>query len=976
MTSQLQLICLLPCHSLEDFPTYLVADEADGLLGAWAALWHPQLLAAAGAIPTYRRGEAGLTNLHRCVVAVPSVCEQHVDYEADWDAQQQHVVLLRHDHDPHALAQTAIEWLQQLDPSEEVAEPATPAAWCDDFFALGYAYLQVELLTRRMHYSSNLDVKQLTIHAVAAAQAVVRGDDHAGREELRRCFGVLAEERDHYYPVEVHLIDVTLLAPPYCDQRLQQQLALGIPVNLMASGQTVEYLRQHWPDLIDQLKSLHEQRQLAVIGGEHHELPSSLVHPESVWHELQSGIEIYRNALGWVPESFGRRRYGLHSQLPQLVAQAGWESAVHFTLDGGVFPAKGQAKTKWEGADGTLIDSLGRVPLDAGRPETYLNLGTKLGGSMEIDYVATLVLAHWPGETCYWYHLLQRVAAYGPVLGRFTTIDQYFQQTDYSGQRELHDEDKYASPYLQQSVARQEGDPISRYVRYWHREWRLRQTEELFTWGTLLLGDGAQHDTSDHRRYEHWEAIHRHAVDGTVATTTEADCERDVEERRMDAARRLVQAMFKPANPSADHGGKRHVLINSDASPVRYGVCVEEAVVVAEHERIQVCVTEEHEGYAVVDVPGCGFMSLRSGSAGDSKSPRRMLQSGKSASLVDATALTLSNEFMRVTIDDRTGGIRSLYDYTTRGNRLSQKLIWQVPRSGRDPRPERGRTTGAKRPIPAESQPLCHSVTVARDNACVGEFVCRGQMTQHDASATETTAIIEFEQRVRLWRGSRVVEVELTLEGEPSLTEDPWQSYIGSRVAWASDAAEIYRDLQCCQRPTSQRRFESPQYIGIDEGFRITTILTRGLPFHRRIDDRMLDTMFVVRGENSRQFRWAYGIDLPSPIAAARQLAAPPVWVDDANRSAASTGWLFHVDAKHVTVTAWEGRVDGQAGFRVRLLETSGQGGITGLAGFQKIKAADKTDFMGRQLESCEVRDGVARINLRPYEWTEVRVSW
>ncbi len=39
---------LLPCHSLEDFPMHHEGADADGLLAAWTALWHPALLAQTG----------------------------------------------------------------------------------------------------------------------------------------------------------------------------------------------------------------------------------------------------------------------------------------------------------------------------------------------------------------------------------------------------------------------------------------------------------------------------------------------------------------------------------------------------------------------------------------------------------------------------------------------------------------------------------------------------------------------------------------------------------------------------------------------------------------------------------------------------------------------------------------------------------------------------------------------------------------
>ena len=50
-----ELLILLPCHSLEDFPTYHEGEDAESLLSSWSALWHPALLASAGQAPTWRR---------------------------------------------------------------------------------------------------------------------------------------------------------------------------------------------------------------------------------------------------------------------------------------------------------------------------------------------------------------------------------------------------------------------------------------------------------------------------------------------------------------------------------------------------------------------------------------------------------------------------------------------------------------------------------------------------------------------------------------------------------------------------------------------------------------------------------------------------------------------------------------------------------------------------------------------------------
>ena len=48
-----RLVALLPCQSLEDFDLQRKEEDAEQLLSAWSALWHPLLLASARAIPRW-----------------------------------------------------------------------------------------------------------------------------------------------------------------------------------------------------------------------------------------------------------------------------------------------------------------------------------------------------------------------------------------------------------------------------------------------------------------------------------------------------------------------------------------------------------------------------------------------------------------------------------------------------------------------------------------------------------------------------------------------------------------------------------------------------------------------------------------------------------------------------------------------------------------------------------------------------------
>ena len=167
-----------------------------------------------------------------------------------------------------------------------------------DFLALGYAFLQIQLLTRQMRYSSSLDEVNFNQHLLAAAKAAVGGDEPEARNRLSTCFSLLAEERDHFYAVDAFLLDLTLLTPDLLGTPVQRELQSVAPVNLLLSGQLLEEIASRHPETLQALQAAVAAQRVGFAGGEHRELRLPLLSCESILAELLAGLRVFESQLG------------------------------------------------------------------------------------------------------------------------------------------------------------------------------------------------------------------------------------------------------------------------------------------------------------------------------------------------------------------------------------------------------------------------------------------------------------------------------------------------------------------------------------------------------------------------------------------------------------------------------------------------------------------------------------------------------
>jgi alpha-mannosidase len=265
--------------------------------------------------------------------------------------------------------------------------------------------------------------------------------------------------------------------------------------------------------------------------------------------------------------------------------------------------------------------------------------------------------------------------------------------------------------------------------------------------------------------------------------------------------------------------------------------------------------------------------------------------------------------------------------------------------------------------------------------AAFGEIVSSGALV--DAGGRQ---LAKFRQTTSVWAGSPLIHVIIELSDVEEPRADPWNSYYAARFAWHDENAQLWRGVSSVRQKTRAGRLEAPEFVEIDNSSGTLTILTGGLPYHRRSDPRMLDSLLVVRGETARRFELGIGVNLPHSAAAAMDLIAPrAVHFETAPPATNVTGWFFHAGAKNVVATHWRPLVGDAAlpaarqtvaGFAARLLEIDGQAGRLPLRAYRRLASARQVDFLGETILELSVDDDKIMLDFGAHEFIELEARW
>jgi hypothetical protein len=939
--SDRQLHLLSPYRLPTSYPLQLAADEVAAWLHGYLALWHPAALAGAAQPPqasnTYDHDTPG----QGFVYAVPQ--GPHLYQPDDWPARAEAAAAVVF----HPSASRA-ETLDELRRALRARGHESPLLDAPDdvarvFAGLGFGYLLVDMLFEAMDHERLLDAAAFWADVTAAVEAAGRNDE-SHRDHLKAAAEKLQLAREQLYSGSIFWLDWVIPDPLNLDAAWPRSLADGLPLTLLASGETLVRLAEHAPERFAELKAKVTPDlpgSVDLCCGSFRDREDALLPPESQWWNMRTAREAVKSLFGVEPVVYARTKSAFHPQLPGWLQLLGYKHAVLISFDGALIPTLRATAVNWPSPEGKSVDAFTREPLPADDPMTYFNLVYHLHQAVTSDAAPTIALAH-KGKPAFDAHAdLLALNELAPVLGTWTGLGRYFSDAvtgDYIGTRTA---DEFFADYLDDRVTNQHRpDPVTGFPRHLRLRRRL---DAACTLAALHRGlspnPGPDEPEALKKLADTEDLIEARGVSFTPGPDELAD---QLTLLETGWAKRLADRIQQR---SAE--GQPGLLVFNPCSFTRRAaleldgfrgpVPVEGPVKAAEFAG--------DSAKLVVEVPPLGFAWVpRVGPPGTpAPKPRLKLADG----------LTVRNEFFEADIDSATGGLRSFRDLRTRMNRFGQQLVYN-PGSKM-----RGR-----------------SATVTHSGPALGEITTTGDILNDQDEVLAT-----FKQRFRAWLGRPVLELRVELDVKHDPTGYPWHSYYAARFGWRDERGVLFRGVNGANTMTGYTRPVSPDYLEVRLGAERSFLFTGGLPFLQRHGNRMADVILVPEGEQGRTFELLLSLDRENPMQTAAGWVSPTpvVATEKGPPPVGATGWLAHVDMPSLILTTLrpcdpgEGMNRAVAGY---LVETAGFGGSAELRFARDPSQASLVDGMGNPTQPLTMNGDAVQFDYSAGETLRVKVEW
>ncbi len=921
-----RLIIVQPCYSLEDLPRNLDQGSAADYHACWTSLWHPAFLVTVSGLPEWKRSDSSSLDVQSSLILVPKASESHLDSTLRERIELGDNLLLHSLGDRqgnlNAVAQALgvslidrelVASFESVDIANSIP-PRSPIT-CRSFFALGFAYLQLHVLTRKVHYNTNLDQTLFHEQVTQAAQGFLNDDAQETERWLQSCYDQISQERDRYFSQQANLIDLTLVVGTTLGSSMIQQLQQQHEQNFLISADNLSKLKSANPDAFEFLVSKANQEEISIAGGLEKESAHPWLGQGTLLRDLRSGIAAYETlGLKQKPTAFSRLTGGVRPNDAQLYRIAGYPYAVLSAWLDGALPRSDQAKIRWQSADGSTIDAIAAFISDANSALNVLSSGVDLAKQFDYHQVPTLLFAHWPNDYSEAFIDLRLATERTTAFGKWITLARYFEETGqaYSNTTLPTSQFKYSLPTVRDS-----------YLRFCNELQTVRQriglAESIASFAALLLQlcnwmkrkqdrekvESFVESASQYlRRCDVRSSADMNAFVPQIAGVSSGWAEayefgeQDEELSQQLASLAGVTSGLLSGKSIATNdkwaiGSERSryqatptmaktvelesgvvTVINPSSAPQRYWLRAGKFALTSDEEN-RVYAAEESSSAAglfsrgladampeslrggneiIVDVPAMGVAQFKCAVGSSVSSPSSVRRQ-----LIAASAKSLTNEFLDVQLDPSTGHLRSLLVARKRGSRMSGQLTIADAAFFTTDVQEREKREKVYATIRDVSLTLEHNSTMSAIVSAKGTLVHK------------SLAIAKFTVLYELWRGSRCLQITPKVEwlvervqGVEGGTAGFWAGVPVWRTAWPSDAATLRTWPQTIPTKAASATVFCPDVMEVDDAEHRLHLMFGGQNVHARQESRYLDT-HLGNGESGSILA---GIDLPDPLQA------------------------------------------------------------------------------------------------------------
>ncbi len=938
MSEERQLHLLSSYRLATSYPLQQTPDEVAAWLNGYAALWHPAALAFAAGPPAASSSYDHDMPRAGFVYCVPE--GPHLFQPDDWNARVEEAKSIVFRATP-SRAETLSRLLAAL---RESGQPSHAGSFFDAspecvrlFAGLGYGYLMLDTLYEAMDHEKLLDAPGFWADVVAARDALERGEEYV--PHLKLAAEKLQAGREPVYSGSMYWLDWVHIDPMKLDAQWPASLAAGLPITVLASGETLEQLAEQAPERFAELKAkipLDMPQAVDLCCGSYRDREDALMSVESQLWNLRAARRTAKKLFGVEPAVYGRKKSAYHPQLPGWLVHMGFKHAVLVSSDGGLIPSIRSSAVNWPGPDGKAVEAFTREPLPASDPHTFFNLVYHLHQATTYDSAPTVSLKH-AGEPAFaTYDDLLALGDLAPVFGEWTNLSRYFggaTSGDYIG---VQSADEFFTDYLDDRVTNgHRPDPVGGFPRHLRLRRRIDAAFTLASLHRALTPPTPEDDESLRKLAEVEDEVEVRGVNFSADDSSDDLVPLETHWAKKLADRIQVRSaegqpglmVFNPC------GFTRRVVLEIDG--FRGAIPVADPVKAAEFSN----------GVArlVVEVPPLGFAWVPRG--GNAAAPKARIKL--------ADGLTVRNEFIECDIDATTGGIRSFRDLRTRATRFGQQLVFNPG-----------------------SKMVARSVSVTNSGSALGEVTSVGDLIDERDDVLAT-----FKQRVRAWLGRPVLELHIELDVKHQPTGYPWHAFYGSRFGWRDERAVLFRGVNGANAQTTYTRPVSPDYLEVRLGAERSFLFTGGLPFVQRHGSRMADVILVPEGEQTRSFDLLLATDRDVPMQTAQGWVSPSpvVFTEKGAPAVGTSGWLAHVDMPNLLLMslrpceASEGSSRAVAG---SLIETAGFSGAAELKFARDPNTAALIDGMGNVLQPLAMTGDAIPLEYSAGETLRVKAEW